>query len=59
MHALKFLFTTDVGLFSIIGLAFMIFGIGGFFTYLFLFAKDRTEAQGYPETKERLVDQSV
>lgn len=56
MHALKFLFTTDVGLFSIIGLAFMIFGIGGFFTYLFLFAKDRTEAQGYPETKERLAD---
>ena len=34
MQLLKQLFTTEVGLFSIIGIAFML-GMGGFFLWLF------------------------
>ena len=56
MNALKILFTTDYGLFSIIGLAFMIFGMGGFFIYLFVFKKDSLEAQNFPEKTQRLAD---
>jgi hypothetical protein len=48
MQALKFLFTTDYGLFSLIGLVFMIVGMGGFFIYLFLFKKDSIESQTVP-----------
>lgn len=56
MKGLSFLLATDYGLFSLIGLIFMIFGMGGFFIYLFLFKTDSKEAQSMPKSKPRLPD---
>ncbi len=56
MKALKFILTTDYGLFSIVGLLLMIVGIGGFFIYLFFFKEDSIEAKNYQEKAERLAE---
>ena len=44
MHALKDLFTTDVGLLSIVGLTFML-GMGAFFVRYFLEHMHEDEAR--------------
>ena len=56
MQALKVLFTTDYGLLSLIVLAFIVFGMGGFFMYLFIFKSNSANSQTFPKSPGHSTD---